>query len=183
MIAQPTKSKSCPFLRLSAVALAVLVALIPLGAAAAAAAQDATESKAECERSSRSPEGSWLYTVNIPGYTFLGIETYSAGGGYTEADQLSFLPGAVASAGHGAWKMTGERTFDLTYLNLTFDAFNTGVPTGTLKVRQTTRISKNGNYYTGSGDYTYYDPNGNTIPSISGTFTITATRILVEAPK
>jgi hypothetical protein len=127
------------------------------------------------------PQGSWLYTVTIPGYTWQGIETYSAGGGYTEADQLSFTPTAVASAGHGAWKMTGGNTFDLTYLNLTFDSFSSGNPTGTLKVRQTTTISKDGDAYTGSGDYTYYDLDGN--PMLSGTFTITAKRIVVEAPK
>ena len=121
--------------------------------------------------------------MTIPGYTFQGIETYSAGGGYTEADQLSFNPLAVASAGHGAWKMTGARTFDLTYLNLTFDHFYSGNPTGTLKVRQTTVIDPSGNSYTGFGDYTYYDLSGNSIPSISGTFTITAKRILVEVPK
>ncbi len=128
------------------------------------------------------PEGSWLYTVTIPGFTFQGLETYSAGGGYTEADQLSFNPSAVASAGHGTWKCTGERTFVLTYLNLTFDSFNGGNPTGTLKVRQTTKLGKNGNSYSGSGDYTYYDLKGNPIPSISGTFTITAKRIRVEEP-
>jgi hypothetical protein len=109
--------------------------------------------------------------------------TYSAGGGYSEADQLSFNPLAVASAGHGAWKSTGERTFLLTYINLTFDAFSSGTPTGVLVVRQTTTLDKSGNTYTGSGDYTYYDTNNNPIPSISGTFTITANRILVQAPK
>jgi hypothetical protein len=121
--------------------------------------------------------------VTIPGYTFQGIETYSAGGGYTEADQLSFNPLAVASGGHGAWKMTAGNTFILTYLNLTFDGFSTGNPTGTLKVRQTTVLGKGGNSYTGAGDYTYYDLDGNSIPSISGTFTITARRIVVQAPK
>ncbi len=128
------------------------------------------------------PEGSWLYTVTIPGYTFLGIETYAAGGGYTEADQLSFTPLAVASAGHGVWKATWDRTFVLTYVNLTFDSFNLGNPTGTLKVRQTAKLSRDGNSYSGSGDYTYYDQNGNAIPSISGTFTITATRMHAEEP-
>jgi hypothetical protein len=134
-----------------------------------------------------SPEGSWLYTVTVPGCpicTFQGIETYSEGGGYTEADQLSFLPypGPVASAGHGAWQRIGKNKFLLTYLNLTFDSFSTGNPRGTLKVRQTTTIDRTGNSYSGSGDYTYYDLNGAPIPSISGTFTITATRILVQAP-
>lgn len=175
--------KARRFMQLSAAALTVLIALTPLGVPPAAA-QNAMEPNAQLSGGlSQGPEGSWLYTVTIPGYTFQGIETYSAGGGYTEADQLSFNPLAVASAGHGAWKMTGARTFDLTYLNLTFDHFSSGNPTGTLKVRQTTVIDRSGNSYTGSGDYTYYDLSGNPIPSISGTFTITATRILVEAPK
>jgi len=176
--------KTRHFLQLSAAVLTVSAALVLVGAPIAAAAQNPDEWKVQLSGSlSQGPEGSWLYTVTIPGYTFQGVETYSAGGGYTEADQLSFNPLAVASAGHGAWKMTGETTFDLTYFNLTFDYFNSGNPTGTLKVRQTTRIGKDGNSYTGSGDYTYYDLDGNPIPSISGTFTITAKRIIVEAPK
>jgi len=167
--------------------MTVLLAIAACGTSAAAFAQDATTgavaASAEWAPASQGPEGSWLYTVTIPGYTFLGIETYSGGGGYTEADQLSFTPTAVASAGHGAWQKTGEKTFLLTYLNLTFDAFSSGNPTGTLKVRQTTTLGSTGNTYTGSGDYTYYDLKGNPIPSISGTFTITAKRITVQAPK
>jgi hypothetical protein len=64
----------------------------------------------------------------------------------------------------------------LTYLNLTYDA--NGNPTGSGKVRQTTTMSKNS--YSGSGDFFYYDLNGNVV--FSGTFTITANRILVQAP-
>ena len=180
MKARSTKTNSFRFLTLFTVALAVLGALIPLGVSTAAAAQNTAQFGPNL---SQGPEGSWLYTVTIPGYTFQGIETYSAGGGYTEADQLSFNPIAVASAGHGAWKMTGGNTFNLTYINLTFDAFSSGNPTGTLKVRQTTRIDRSGNSYTGSGDYTYYDLHGNPLLNISGTFTITATRIVVEPPK
>ena len=180
MKAQSMKTKDCRILKLFTVALSVLGALIPLGLPTPAAAQNIVQLSASLPQG---PEGSWLYTVTIPGYTFQGIETYSAGGGYTESDQLSFSPIAVASAGHGAWKMTGGNTFNLTYLNLTFDAFSSGNPTGTLKVRQTTMIARSGNSYTGSGDYTYYDLDGNPIPSISGTFTITAKRIVVQAPK
>ena len=178
------EQKTRKFRQLSSAALTVLVALILLGVPTAAQAQNATESIAQLIGSlSQGPEGSWLYTVTIPEYTFQGIETYSVGGANTEADQLSFNPLAVASAGHRAWKMTGARTFDLTYLNLTFDSFSSGNPTGTLEVRQTTTIDKSGNSYTGTGDYTYYDLAGNPIPNISGTFTITAKRIVVEAPK
>ena len=160
-----------------AAALTVLVALAVLGGPAAAFAQDAIQSNV----ASQTPEGSWLYTVTIPDppnapIVFLGTETYSAGGGYVEADQLSFTPGYLATAGHGGWKSTGNNTFFVTYVNLTYDA--TGTPTGSSKVRQTTTMA--GNSYSGSGDYHYYDVNGKEVAS--GTFTI-AKRILVQAPK
>lgn len=160
-----------------AAALTVLIGLAALNSPATAFAQGSTQSNAK----SQTPEGSWLYTVTIPSppnapIVFLGTETYSAGGGYVEADQLSFTPGYLATAGHGAWKSTVGSKFLLTYLNLTYDA--SGNPTGSGKVRQTATVS--GNSYSGSGDFTYYDVNGNVVAS--GRFTITATRILVQAP-
>ena len=74
-----------------AAALTVLVALAMLGSPATAFAQDAIQSNV----ASQTPEGSWLYTVTIPDppnapIVFLGTETYAAGGGYVEADQLSY---------------------------------------------------------------------------------------------
>src|SRR5215813_5653646 len=157
--------------QLFTIAALIVLSLAMLKSSTSAFAQD-----------SDGPEGSWYYTVSIPGYTFHGIETYSEGGGYTETDQLSFSPFSVASPGHGVWQSTGNNKFVLTYVNLTFDAFNSGKPTGMLKVRQTTKIDKTGNSYSGSGDYMYYDVNGNPIPGLSGTFTISATRIQVQAP-
>ena len=47
-------------------------------------------------------------------------------------------------------------------------------------MRQKAKLDKSGNSYSGRGDFTYFDLNGN--PVLSGPFTITATRILVEAP-
>jgi len=163
-----------------AAALTVLAVLPGLGSPTAAFAQNT----AQGDRASQGPEGSWLYKVTIPNppgapIVFLGSETYSAGGGYVEADQLSFMPGSLATAGHGTWKSTGERTFLLTYVNLTYDA--TGTPTGSSKVRQTTKLARTGNSYSGSGDYAYFDLNGNVV--LSGTFTITAKRILVGSPQ
>jgi hypothetical protein len=80
-----------------------VVALAVLGSPTAVLAQNAA---------SQGPEGSWLYTVTIPGsagtFVFKGLEIYAAGGGYVEADQLSFMPTSVASAGHGAWQSTGR---------------------------------------------------------------------------
>jgi hypothetical protein len=172
------KTQRSQLLRGAAV-LAALVVLFALGSPTAAA-QDAFQGN----KATQGPEGSWLYTVSIPNppgapIVFLGTETYSAGGGYVEADQLSFMPGSLATAGHGAWKSTGERTFLLTYVNLTYDS--TGTPTGSSKVRQTTKLARTGNSYGGSGDYAYYDLNGNVV--LSGTFTITAKRILVVSPQ
>jgi hypothetical protein len=129
-------------------------------------------------------EGSWLYTVSIPNppgapIVFQGVETYAAGGGYSEADQLSFTPGYLATAGHGAWRQIEGRAFLLTYVNLTYDA--SGNATGTSKVRQIAKMDNQGKTYSGSGDFTYYDLNGKVVAT--GTFTITAQRILVEAPQ
>jgi hypothetical protein len=153
--------------------LVVLLSIALLGSSTAAFADP--------NGSSREPEGSWLYTVTIPDFgSFQGVETYSTGGAYSEADQLSFSPGTVASAGHGAWKSLGGGKFLLTYVNLTFDKFSTGAPTGTSKVRLTATIDRTGNSYSGSGDFNYFDPVGN--PVFGGSFTITATRILVEPP-
>jgi hypothetical protein len=161
-----------------AAAVTVLVALAVLCSPAAAFAQGAVQNSV----ASQTPVGSWLYTVTIPNSSgapiiFLGAETYSAGGGYVEADQLSFTPGYLATAGHGEWKSTGSNRFLLTYVNLTYDA--NGNPTGSGKVRQTATMAVNS--YNGSGDFFYYDLNGNVVAS--GTFTITAKRISVESPQ
>jgi|NGEPerStandDraft_6_1074524.scaffolds.fasta_scaffold88548_2 hypothetical protein len=174
----------CRQLLNGAAALTVLVALAVLGGPAAAFAQDAAQSQDTIQSSTVSPslEGSWLYTVRIPilGSTpiiFLGTETYSAGGGYVEADQLSFTPGYLATAGHGTWKAIGNNQFLLTYINLTYD--NKGNPTGHGKVRQIATID--GTNYQGSGDFFYFDLNGKLVAS--GTFTIGAKKVPVEAPK
>jgi hypothetical protein len=148
-----------------------LAILLTLGVSTAAFAED---------RRNQAPEGSWLYTVSIPTggdpFVFQGTEAYTPGGTYTEADQLSFMPGSLATPGHGERKSIGHDKFLLTYINLTYDA--SGNPTGSSKVRQVAKLS--GKTYSGSGDYAYYDTNGTVLQS--GTFTITAKRIRVEAP-
>ncbi len=133
--------------------------------------------------SGQGPEGSWLFTVTATSASglpspIIGIETYAAGGGYTETDQLSFMPSSLATPGHGAWKRTGERTFLLTYLTLNHDT--QGTFQGTSKIRQVAKLNETGNAYSGSGNFDVYDVQGNVI--LSGTFTIQATRIQVETP-
>ena len=51
-----------------------------------------------------------------------------------------------------------------------------------MQVRQTTTIDSTGTKYKGSGDFTYYDTTGKPISGGVGTFTITATKILVSQP-
>jgi len=132
------------------------------------------------------PVGSWLYTVTIPvddnpanNIVFQGVETYMVGGGYIETDQLSFSPTlGLSTPSHGSWASTGGSDFLMTYLNFTFDS--TGTAQGEGMIRQTAAIGKDKKSYSGSGDFSYFDPTGKVV--LAGTFTVTATRIEVQAP-
>ena len=129
------------------------------------------------------PEGTWLFSVTATSASglpspILGLETYAAGGGYTETDQLSFMPSTLATPGHGSWRSTGERTFLLTYLTLNHDT--QGTFQGTSKIRQIATLNEADNAYSGSGNFDVYDVHGNVI--LSGTFTIQATRVRIETP-
>jgi len=132
------------------------------------------------------PVGSWLYTVTIPvdgdpadNIVFQGVETYMLGGGYIETDQLSFSPTlGLSTPSHGSWASTSGSDFLMTYLNFTFDS--TGTAQGKGLVRQTATIGKDKKSYTGSGDFSYFDPAGKVV--LAGTFTVTAIRIEVQAP-
>ena len=129
------------------------------------------------------PEGSWLFTVTTTSSSglpspIIGVETYAAGGGYTETDQLSFMPSTLATPGHGSWKRTGERTFLMTYLTLNHDP--QGTFQGTSKIRQIATLNEARNAYSGSGSFDVYDVHDNVI--LSGTFSVQATRIQVETP-
>ena len=170
----------------SAFASIASISLISAGCSAVAHSQTAA---ADCQgpgkitaSSCLVPTGSWLYTVTIPDAPpFQGVETYGEGGGYSEADELGIQSGYLATAGHGAWSANPKPGgFLLTYENLTYDSNQN--PTGYSRVRQTATIDSTATNYTGSGDFTYYDTNGKAIPGASGTFTITATKILVSTP-
>ena len=132
------------------------------------------------------PVGSWLYTVTIPvddnpahNIVFQGLETYMMDGGYIETDQLSFSPTlGLSTPSHGSWASTGGSDFLMTYLNFTFDS--TGTAQGKGMIRQTATIGKDKKSYSGSGDFSYFDPTGKVV--LAGTFTVTATRIEVQAP-
>ena len=132
------------------------------------------------------PVGSWLYTVTIPvdenpghNIVFQGVETYMLDGGYIETDQLSFSPTlGLSMPSHGSWASTGGSDFLMTYLNFTFDS--SGTAQGKAVIRQTATIGKDKKSYSGSGDFSYFDPTGKIV--LAGTFMVTATRIEVQAP-
>jgi hypothetical protein len=161
----------------NALALPALIAVGLLGSAAPTRGQSMMPQQ---------PVGSWLYTVTIPvdgdpahNIVFQGVETYMLGGGYIETDQLSFSPTlGLSTPSHGSWASTGGSDFLMTYLNFTFDS--TGTAQGKGLVRQTATLGKDKKSYSGSGDFSYFDPAGNVV--LAGTFTVTATRIEVQAP-
>ena len=132
------------------------------------------------------PVGSWLYTVTIPvddnpahNIVFQGVETYMLGGGYIETDQLSFSPTlGLSTPSHGSWASTGDLGFPDDLPQLRFDS--TGMAQGKGMIRQTATIGKDKKSYSGSGDFSYFDPTGKVV--LAGTFTVTATRIEVQAP-
>jgi len=64
MTKQSTKTSSCRLLKFSAAALIALATLVPLASSNAAEAQNTAQFSAGLPLS---PEGSWLYTVTIPG--------------------------------------------------------------------------------------------------------------------
>jgi hypothetical protein len=173
---------------ISKVVAGVLVALASVASAARADTRAITPQGNTDSLLSRPspvlPTGTWLYTATIPSpgspdFVFQGTETYTLDGGYSEADQLSFTPGYLATPGHGTWASASAHTFLLTYMNLTYDA--SGNATGTGKVRQRATLDRWGKTYQGAGDFFYYDMTGAEV--FNGTFTITAVRVDVEAPQ
>src|SRR6202051_3359687 len=130
------KTKRRQFLKGAGV-LSALGALTALGSPTAASAKNSG--------AGQGPEGSWLFTVTATSASglpspILGLETYAAGGGYTETDQLSFMPSSLATPGHGSWRSTGERAFLLTYLTLSYDT--NGTFQGTSKIRQVATLNE-----------------------------------------
>jgi hypothetical protein len=93
--------------------------------------------------------------------------------------------------GSGIARMTNadsqpSRRFPMFHLKIcrTFTLFTNydtkGTPQGTSKVRQVATLNETGNAYSGSGNFDVYDVHGKVL--VSGTFTIQATRIRIEAP-
>jgi hypothetical protein len=99
------KTKSRQLLKYSsAAAMTALVACAALGTPTTAVAQHVAEPQGLlgllCPQSPQGPEGSWLYTVTIPGFaTFQGVETYSAGRRVLGSRSVVLHPGLGSDRG------------------------------------------------------------------------------------
>ena len=136
-----------------------------------------TNQSSQDTQSCQGPAGSWRYSVPQVGAPAIqGVDTYSGDGGYATVDLIG---GLFQTAGIGSWACTGHNTWVLTFFTFNYDP-TSGALLGTLEYRQTAKLGRDGNTFTGSGDFEYYDAAG--VGLGSGSYTITATRIIAGSP-
>jgi len=157
---------------------AALIAIFALGGLLSpTTAFSQTNQSSQDTQSCQGPTGSWRYSVpegSAP--AIQGVDTYSADGGYATADVIG---GLFQTAGIGSWACTGYNTWVLTFFTFNYDP-SSGALLGTLEYRQTAKLGPDGNTFTGSGEYEYYDAAG--VGVGSGSYTITAKRIIAGSP-
>lgn len=128
--------------------------------------------------------GAWRNTVTDSGQPpILSLATLAADGTLLVADPpvTPAGPGGpdkldFASAGHGTWTSTGDRTLTFTFLEL--HANEQGAFTGIVTVRGTGQLSADGNALTGAFTFDVTDPTGKVVFASDGTYH--GTRIVVE---
>ncbi|CAN5415525.1 hypothetical protein BH20ACI1_BH20ACI1_06510 [soil metagenome] len=129
-------------------------------------------------------EGSWLVMVTPNGGPppFRGLITFDSGGGLIASAQGDILlnppPGVppVATAGHGAWKRTGNRRYAFSFRQLLYDSV--GNYQGEVKSRHRITVNAAGNQWNGQLLFEIFDADGHLVFSDSATEQ--ATRIEVE---
>ena len=155
---------------LAAIAVATMCALAALattGAISASTGQD--------DSSANELVGSWQLTVNrgpaLP--PVKGLTTYTKGGSL-----IGTANNLLRGPAHGAWEHVSGRLYADTHIFFRFDP-SSGTLLGSQKIRETVRLSQDGDSYTAVAISDLFDPNGN--PVATGLrATITATRINVE---
>ena len=118
--------------------------------------------------------GTWQLTVNrgpvLP--PVQGLTTYTRGHSLIGTGNTT-----ARGPAHGVWEHVRGRLFADTHIFFRFDA--TGAFIGSQKIRETVRLSQDGDSYTAIAISDLFDPSGN--PVASGLrATITATRMHVE---
>jgi hypothetical protein len=93
-----------------------------------------------------------------------GFDTWSRDG--TEYELANFAP-ATGAMCVGVWQKNGKIADLTTHVAWLYDLNNNFV--GTLNLSQPTKVSADGNGYTGAFDAKFYDPNGNLFQEVTGT--------------
>jgi hypothetical protein len=118
--------------------------------------------------------GTWQLTVNrgpvLP--PVQGLTTYTRGHSLIGTGNVT-----VRGPAHGVWEHVRGRLFADTHIFFRFDA--TGAFIGSQKIRETVRLSQDGESYTAIAISDQFDPSGNLVAS-GLRATITATRMHVE---
>lgn len=114
-----------------------------------AAALMTREQPASAAQAGQHLEGSWIYTVTIPGLpqpfpdTFKGLVTFIPGGSVVETSWAPSLR-SNSGAGHGTWVRTGDRQFAFTFAFLWFDQgtlFVTGKARASITVDEASNVA------------------------------------------
>lgn len=111
-------------------------------------------------------EGSWLATVTIPDpeggppQLFPSPLSFSAGGALVCSDPSPFPN--MTTAYHGTWARKGPRTFVFTMTGYQYDAtWPAAYKLWRGMIKETVKIERDGDAYSGEGTVTWYDPDGN----------------------
>ncbi len=126
------------------------------------------------DNSANTLAGTWQLTVNrgpvLP--PVQGLTTYTRGHSLIGTGNVT-----VRGPAHGVWEHVRGRLFADTHVFFRFDA--TGAFIGSQKIRETVRLSQDGESYTAIAISDLFDPSGNLVAS-GLRATITATRMHVE---
>jgi hypothetical protein len=91
----------------------------------------------------------------------------------TDGGALAPVEMTYGSPGHGIWRRTAERRYEIKNIILVVNPDGTLFLTGTINL--TIRISKDGNSFSGEGTYSFLGPDGNDFGT--GAETISGERI------
>jgi hypothetical protein len=105
---------------------------------------------------------------------FMGLYTFSAGGGYVQSNTG---PGAGGPPAYGNWTRAGDEKFAATALRFGFDASHHF--TGVNKVRENFTLNEQGDELTGNVQVDIFLPDGTLVP-IHPTGTYHGTRVAIE---
>ena len=126
---------------------------------------------------SRSIVGLWHVTYLAPdGSTvYESFDQWHSDGNEFEVSDLG--PGVLCQ---GTWKVNSMGGVQLFHIGWNYDPMNNNALAGTFTIRQTNKVSEDGNTYHGTFELKNYDLGGNHIPDQDVSGTVTATRLTVQ---